>query len=120
MPPENPPISRGASGRFLPGNNGNGGGRPKGLAALVRQETRDGAELVAFFLAVLRNPKQPTALRVVAGQWLADRGFGKAVTVLEADITLDAQVSAVDPVRERIREVLTRADADRVARRLLG
>ena len=114
------PQNRGATGRFVPGNRANPGGRPKGLAALVRAETRDGAELVAFMLGVLRAPKQPTALRILAAQWLADRGFGKAVQFVEADVSVDATVSAVDPVRERIREVLTRDDADAVARRLLG
>jgi hypothetical protein len=114
--PENRPITRGASGRFTPGNNGNGGGRPKGLAALVRAETRDGAELVAYMLAVLRAPKQPTAFRMAAAQWLADRGFGKAVAVLEADITVDAQVTH----RELLRAHVEEADVERLTRALLG
>jgi hypothetical protein len=116
------PKNRGVTGRFLPGNNANPKGRPKGLAALVQAETRDGAELVAFMLRVLRHERQPTALRMQAAQWLADRGFGKSVVQLEAsvDATLDATVTQLDGARALIRERLTTDDADRIARRLLG
>jgi hypothetical protein len=88
----------------------------------VRQETREGAELVAYMLAVLRHPKQPTALRMAAAQWLADRGFGRAVNVVEADITVDASVTHLDGLRAQIRERLREVndDGDDVARRLLG
>ena len=68
---------------FQPGNRANPGGRPKGLAALVREQTDDGAELVAFMLRVLRGRKQPTRLRMEAAAWLADRGFGKVPMPLE-------------------------------------
>jgi hypothetical protein len=110
------PQNRGVTGRFLPGNRANPGGRPKGLAALVREETKDGAELVAYMLAVLRHPKQPTALRMAAAQWLADRGFGKAVAVLEAEISVDAQVTH----RELLRAHVEEADVERLTRALLG
>ena len=121
--PKNRGITRGPSGRFL-SNDGNGGGRPKGLAAMVQAETRDGAELVAFMLRVLRAGEQKTELRMQAAQWLADRGFGKAVVQLEGTMstTVDATVTHLDGVRAQIRERLTRDrdDADDIARRLLG
>ena len=74
-----------ASGRpWLPGQSGNPGGRPKGLAALVRAQTNDGAELVTFMLAVLRGRKKaPLRLRMEAAAWLADRGFGRVPMPLE-------------------------------------
>jgi len=74
-----------ASGRpWLPGQSGNPGGRPKGLAALVRQETKDGEELVRFMLGVMRGRKKaPMRLRMEAVAWLADRGFGRVPMPLE-------------------------------------
>lgn len=68
---------------FKPGQTGNPGGRPKGLAELVRRETKDGAELVRFMLGVLRGRKQPLRYRLEAAAWLADRGFGKALQQME-------------------------------------
>lgn len=93
--PENKGASGGpkrdAKGRLLPGSSGNPGGRPKGLAAKVRAETRDGDELVEFHLAVLRGEIDTTVIangvpteipaplkeRLTAAAWLAERGFGK-------------------------------------------
>lgn len=109
-------VRRGVSGRFVAGQSGNPTGRPKGFAAIIREETREGAELVAYMLAVLRHPKQPTALRMAAAQWLADRGFGRAVNVVEADITVDAQVTH----RELLRAHVDEADVERLTRALLG
>jgi hypothetical protein len=77
------PQNRGENGRFVPGNRANPGGRPKGLAALVKEHTREGAELVAFYLRVLRGKRQPLRYRLEAAAWLADRGFGKALQQME-------------------------------------
>ena len=110
------PGNRGVSGRFVPGVSGNPQGRPKGFAAIIREETREGAELVAYMLAVLRHPKQPTALRMAAAQWLADRGFGRAVNVVEATVDVDATVTH----RELLRAHVEEADVERLTRALLG
>ena len=115
--PKNPGRTRGPSGRFLT-NDGNGGGRPKGLAALVQAETRDGGELVAYVVHVLRDARQPTALRLQAAQILFDRGFGKAVQQLEGTMstTVDATVVHLEAVRAHVQE----ADVERLTRALLG
>jgi hypothetical protein len=57
--------------------SGNPGGRPKGLVRRIREETRDGEELVDYMLAVLRAEGESTSPRVEAASWLADRGFGR-------------------------------------------
>lgn len=121
--PRKPGRMHGPSGRFLPGNGATAGpGRPKGLAALVQAETRDGAELVAFMLRVLRTSEQKTALRMQAAQWLADRGFGKAVQVLEGTMatTLTGQVDATVVHLEAVRAHVQEADVERLTRALLG
>ncbi len=76
------PLVRGRP--FAAGNSANPGGRPKGIASLVREQTKDGAELVLFMLSVMRGRKKaPLRLRMEAAAWLADRGFGKVPQPLE-------------------------------------
>lgn len=75
--------NRNLAGRFPPGVSGNPGGRPKGLRSMIREQTGDGAELVAFALAVLRGKRRAMMKqRLEALYWLADRGFGKAAITL--------------------------------------
>ena len=69
--------------QFKPGTSPNPGGRPKSLASLVREQTKDGQELVRFMLGVLRGRKTPLRYRLEAAAWLADRGFGKALQQME-------------------------------------
>jgi hypothetical protein len=85
-------VAGGAAPRpwlFQPGRSGNPGGRKKTLAALIRAQTGDGAELVAFMLHVLRGARvdgrkrAPLRLRMEAAAWLADRAFGKVPQPLE-------------------------------------
>ena len=94
---------------FKPGNSANPGGRPKGLAELVRRETKDGAELVRFMLGVLRGRKQPLRYRLEAATWLADRGFGKALQQME----LSGPGSEPLTIRVEYAEALLDADENR-------
>jgi hypothetical protein len=85
---------------------------------MVQAETRGGADLVRYMLALLHNEKKPDALRIQAVQWLADRGFGKAVVQVDAQLaaSVDATVSHVEALRSHVRE----EDVDRLVAALLG
>ena len=82
--------------------NGNPGGRPvkapKSLAAFVRNSSKDGKELVVIMLQIARGKlkvpvydsagvrvdKLPShSDRMEAVRWLADRGFGRVVDVVD-------------------------------------
>lgn len=87
------PRLGGVTGKgFLPGQSGNPGGRPKGLVSLVRERTRDGEALVECALKLLRGeevlPGRKPRLEDVrwAIEWLADRGFGRAVQTVDSTI----------------------------------
>jgi hypothetical protein len=64
---------------FRPGQSGNPGGRPKGLAKATRELVgEDGMALVELMLAMAMDPMRRDADRIRAVEWLADRGWGKA------------------------------------------
>lgn len=83
----NAPSTGGITGNgFKPGKSGNPGGRPKGLARLAREATGgDGRLLVEFYVRVYQDEDEKTETRLKAAEWLADRGFGKAVDVKAQD-----------------------------------
>lgn len=105
MAPQNNTKTRPRPGGFQPGVSGNPGGRPKGLAAKVKEACgADGDKLVeawaaiAFGTAKERKAIFGAALRIgvnqrlMALEQLADRGFGKPVQSVAMD---DDTVSAV-------------------------
>lgn len=83
---------RGAGKPFQKGDDRiNRGGRPPGLAALIREEMKDGEALVRRYKAIwegtatltVGEPGEERTLRpsfrdiLQAGDWLSDHGFGK-------------------------------------------
>jgi hypothetical protein len=72
------PQNRDTSGRYLQGISGNPGGRPVGLAGLIREATDEGTELVDFMIGLFRGEHGgDLRMRADAATWLADRGYGK-------------------------------------------
>ena len=93
---------------------------------MIRRTSREGAELVAFYLSVLRG--EPFALpglgrrqhptldqRLVAAAWRADRGWGRAREIIElaGEPSAEARLAILkrlsEPDRETPRAILTRA-----------
>jgi len=73
---------RTAPGRpFQPGQSGNPGGRPKGIAAIARQHTDKAQEVLTN---AMNDPD--ARVRVAAAKEILDRGYGKA-PVFTADLT---------------------------------
>ena len=78
----NPHPGRGRP--FEPGNNANPSGRPKGFGHLIREQTKEGQELVDFALSVLRGKRNAKLqLRMEALTWLSDRGWGRPAQPIE-------------------------------------
>lgn len=84
---------------FKPGQSGNPGGRPKGIAAKAREHTDRALEVLVEGM----DDGDPR-VRVAAAKELLDRGYGKAIA-MTADVTnrlddwsdddLDAAISAI-------------------------
>lgn len=62
---------------WKPGQSGNPGGRPKGLATFIREQTKDGEELALLLLSVARGNEKAFCRwseRLKAIEMLLDRG----------------------------------------------
>lgn len=57
------------------------------MAETIGRETRGGDELVEVALRIVRDEGQSMVDRWRALTWLADRGAGKAPTVVETEVT---------------------------------
>ena len=81
-------MAKAGNPRWVKGQSGNPGGRPKGLATSIREKYgEDGATLIAQLhrVAFSRSRKMSTRDRLTAIEMLLDRGWGKAAQVIAGD-----------------------------------
>lgn len=68
---------RGPDGRFLPGDSGNPGGRPKAEHRVI-DLARENTELaISTLAAICKDESAPASARVAAASHLLDRAWGR-------------------------------------------
>ena len=70
--------NRTVSGKFLPGQSGNPGGRPRDVAEVRELARAHTADAIATLARIMTDPTQPPAAQVTAAVAMLDRGWGKA------------------------------------------
>ena len=99
---------------FPKGMSGNPGGRPRGLAAYVRENTNGGDEIVQLMVTIMRGDviggQVPRIRdRMDAATWLADRAFGKAVAQVETK-SLNVDMGLNEISTEELLELLHKTE----------
>ncbi len=97
------------------GQSGNPGGRPavvKELRELAREHT---VEAVNTLLAVMQDDEAPAAARVSAACAMLDRGYGRPVQAVMAEIDAEIRVDDTTPLERTKRIAFLFASAQREA-----
>lgn len=85
---------------FKPGQSGNPGGKPKGLAEMQELCRGHTVECVQAILRVVRAKKTTSAAIVAGANSILDRGWGKATQPIESG-GLDRLVEVLEARRKR-------------------
>jgi hypothetical protein len=99
---------------FKPGQSGNPGGRPKGVARTVREVCGGSPlRLAQGLLEIAENPKANNRDRVAAYRELLDRGWGKAPAFAAMDASDPLEL---DDIAREIQQIADELRARREAR----
>jgi hypothetical protein len=97
---------------WKPGQSGNPRGRPKGFASKIREQTRNGEELVEFALEVWRDASKTLKERWPAFVWLSEYAYGKAPTFAPIEEGDPLELDGYDrAIREIVDELAARREA---------
>ena len=74
--------------RWKPGQSGNPAGRPAGLQSYIKSLTKDGNDVIRFYVQVFQGKhgaRRSLKARMEAAQWLSDHLWGKPVQQIRAE-----------------------------------
>jgi Family of unknown function (DUF5681) len=93
--------------KFLPGQSGNPGGRPKALVEVLELARKNASAALETIVSIMTNADAPHAVRLAAANSLLDRALGRPAQALHHSGEDEPTVNAVD-AREIIRQKLER------------
>lgn len=108
------PVRDPKTGRILKGVTLNPGGRPKGVAARIREKTRDGEYLIEKCFDILEGREKATTRdKIDVLRLLWERGHGKTPEINLTGELNQAEKEAVEPLNTDQLEAIAEANDER-------